>query len=80
MAIDTAAKRQSTSSWGLPWRTPPFPDGTIGQGDRQAAGFMYSGIAAGTLIQFFGPIEFTIPRSDLEFTIDHESLEFTIKK
>lgn len=47
MAIDTAAKRGSAINPGSPWRSHlPFPDGTIGQGDRQAVAFWYTGILA----------------------------------
>ena len=46
--IDTAAKRFSAINVSCPWRgVSVLPDGTIGQGDRQAAAFLYSGIAAG---------------------------------
>lgn len=65
MAIDTAAKRHSALSWGQPWRTPPRPSGTIGQGPRQAAAFCYSGIlAAGALTSTGTPNEFyeSLPR------------------
>jgi hypothetical protein len=47
MAIDTAAKRLSSFCDGMPWNFgPPFPDGTIDQGDRQTVAFTYSGILA----------------------------------
>lgn len=47
MAIDTVSKRGSAISIGSPWRSRlPIPDGTIGQGDRQHAAFLYSGILA----------------------------------
>lgn len=45
--LDTASKR--ASSVGLLLRailTPPLPDGTLGQGDRQHMAALYSGILA----------------------------------
>ena len=45
--LDTRSKR--ASSWGTlrPYIiTPPLPDGTIGQGDRQHIAYTYSGISA----------------------------------
>ena len=48
MAVDTASKRGSAICMLCPWRAiPPIPDGTIDQGDRQHAAWMYSGILAG---------------------------------
>lgn len=48
MAIDSASKRASAMNISCPWRSSlPLPDGTIDQGDRQHAAFMYSGILAG---------------------------------
>ncbi|HEV8655645.1 MAG TPA: hypothetical protein VGR85_09060 [Candidatus Limnocylindria bacterium] len=47
MAIDTRNKRSSAVFVTMPWRAQlPAPDGAIGQGDRQAVAFMYSGILA----------------------------------
>lgn len=47
MAVDTALKRFSAIHVGQPWRgVAQVPDGTIGQRDRQAAVFLYSGILA----------------------------------
>lgn len=57
MAMDTAAKRHSAVNWGLPWRTLPLPDGSIGQGDRQSVGLCYAGILAGSPVALvYGPI------------------------
>lgn len=45
---DTALKRASAINVASPWRGAlPLPDGAVGQGDRQTAAFMYSGISAG---------------------------------
>lgn len=47
MPIDTANKRSSAVNVGSPWRgLLPFPDGTIGQADRQHAALHYAGILA----------------------------------
>ena len=46
MAVDTAAKRASAINIRLPWRTAPFPDGTVGSDDRQHLAWMYGGILA----------------------------------
>lgn len=47
MAIDTRVKRSSAINVGSPWRSMlPEPDGAIGQGDRQATAYLYSGILA----------------------------------
>ena len=48
MAMDTAQKRMSAISPGQPWRGPMVAAAEAGftQGNRQAAAFMYSGIAA----------------------------------
>ncbi len=49
--MDTAAKRASAVNISSPWRgILPFPDGVIGQGDRQTVAFMYSGILAGAAV------------------------------
>lgn len=47
MAVDTAAKRQSALTFGLPFMRGLIPDGTLDQGDRQNAAFGYSAILAG---------------------------------
>lgn len=45
MAVDTAQKRASIVSIGLMAIAPGIiPDGTIGQGDRQAIGYSYAGV------------------------------------
>lgn len=47
MPIDSAAKRASATLFSVPaYQVGIFPDGTIAQGDRQAATWMYSGILA----------------------------------
>jgi len=47
MAVDSAAKRASATLFLVPCLCPGvFPDGTIGQGDRQASSWSYSGILA----------------------------------
>ena len=47
MAIDTAAKRASSTLFVVPsFAIGVIPDGTIDQGDRQAVVWMYSGILA----------------------------------
>lgn len=47
MAIDTPQKRHSAMNHGCPWRgNLSVPSGTIGNPARQAATYMYSGIAA----------------------------------
>lgn len=46
MAIDTAAKRASASSFDQPYLTLVIPDGTIDQANRQTIGDSYSGILA----------------------------------
>lgn len=49
MAVDTAQKRMSALHVGCPWRGPlvdATESGTT-QGNRQAAAYLYSGIAAG---------------------------------
>lgn len=48
MAIDSFAKRASATHFLVNSFTPVVvPDGTIGQGDRQASALTYSGILAG---------------------------------
>ena len=48
MAVDSAAKRASATLFLVPsYAVGVFPDGTIGQGDRQASAWNYSGILAG---------------------------------
>lgn len=48
MAIDTRQKRMSAINVGSPWRGPMVvPTGSDTQAKRQAAAFMYSGIASG---------------------------------
>lgn len=42
MAIDTAAKRASVQAYTLGLVRPP-PDGTIGEGDRATAAWLYAG-------------------------------------
>lgn len=47
--MNTAAKRASAINVGSPWRgVLAYPDGTVDQGDRQAAAFMYSGVLSGS--------------------------------
>ena len=48
MAIDSRQKRMSVMNLGCPWRGPLVDATEAGftQGNRQAAAFMYSGIAA----------------------------------
>lgn len=46
MAIDTAAKRVSATSFMAPGRILPFPDATIDQADRQTVAWAYGGILA----------------------------------
>jgi hypothetical protein len=47
VAVDTRSKRASSAGVLLPFiLTPPAPDGTIDQGDRQHGAWMYSGILA----------------------------------
>jgi hypothetical protein len=79
MAIDTAAKRASAINPGSPWRAHvPFPDGAIGQGDRQAVAFWYSGILAGAAAaQPSGRLEYTLPDSRLKFTLPDSRLKYT---
>lgn len=48
MAIDSASKRASAVAMlGTFMPALPWPDGTIGQGDRQHQAWTYSGILAG---------------------------------
>ena len=48
MAIDSEAKRKSSTHFVSPFFPQLIPpDGTIAQGDRQAAAWCYSGILAG---------------------------------
>ncbi len=55
MPIDTAAKRSSAlSHLGATQYNVPFPDGTIGQGDRQAVVRTYSGILVGEAVVVVG--------------------------
>jgi len=44
--MDTAAKRQSALTFGLPFLRGLIPDGEIAQADRQNASFSYGGILA----------------------------------
>lgn len=45
--LDTQTKRMSGMHLAMPWRNPAkVPSGSFTQGERQAADFMYSGIAA----------------------------------
>ncbi len=49
MAIDSEAKRKSSTHFVSPFFPQLIPpDGTIAQGDRQAAAWCYSGILAAT--------------------------------
>ena len=45
MAVDTAARRFSMMSLGMPGRILPIPDGAIGTSDRAHFEGLYSGIA-----------------------------------
>lgn len=46
--MTTRSKRASSVGIGLFWLlAPPFPDGTLDQGDRQHAAISYSGVLAG---------------------------------
>lgn len=46
--LDTVSKRASSVQLRKPWAiSPPLPDGTIDQGDRQHIALTYSGILAG---------------------------------
>lgn len=47
MALDTQAKRMSVVAASLYVAPSVLPDGSFNQGDRQAIGFGYSGIAVG---------------------------------
>ena len=79
MAVDTVAKRFSAINYGMSWRgASVLPDGTVGQGDRQAVAFLYSGILAGGGITGFGRLEYTMPRSQLEYTMAGARLEYTM--
>lgn len=45
--LDTGSNRSSAINVASPWRgLLPFPDGTVGQADRQHASSMYAGILA----------------------------------
>ena len=47
-AVDTANKRASSVQLLAPWMlAPPFPDGTLDQGDRQHIAWAFSGVLAG---------------------------------
>jgi len=47
MPLDTRSKRASSVGMLAPFiLAPPFPDGTISQGDRQHIAWTYSGILA----------------------------------
>lgn len=50
MAIDSASKRQSALTFGLPFMRGLIPDGVIDQGDRQNIVFSYSGILAAVAV------------------------------
>lgn len=51
MPVDTRSKRASALSALRSWiLTPPLPDGTLDQGDRQHVAFMYSGILAAAAV------------------------------
>lgn len=52
MALDNRSKRASSVRVLKPWQADgPLGDGTISQGDRQHASWMYSGISAQTVSQ-----------------------------
>lgn len=54
MAIDTLSKRVSACVMFTP--TPSIiPDGTLDQGDRQHAVFIYSGISANAPVPYVSP-------------------------
>ena len=80
MAVDTAAKRGSAINPGSPWRSHlPFPDGTIGQGDRQAVAFWYSGILAGAAASQATPdIVFTLPTRNMNATLPTRNMNYTL--
>lgn len=47
MAVDTASKRYTINHVTIPWRmVGTVPDGTTSAGNRQADGYIYSGIDA----------------------------------
>lgn len=59
MALDTRQKRQSATAFLLPCYTPGVDaTGTINQAERQAASWVYSGIAAGEAIPFADVVRF----------------------
>jgi hypothetical protein len=79
MAIDTAAKRASAINPGSPWRAHvPFPDGAIGQGDRQATAFWYSGILAGAAVAAIPDVVFTLPSRNNNFTLPARNNNVTL--
>lgn len=58
MALDSAQKRFSAIHVMCPWRTPAIvPSGTIGQAQRQAILFLYTGIlSTAPVVIVAGPI------------------------
>lgn len=79
MAVDTANKRSSAINVSSPWRSRlPFPDGTIDQGDRQHVAYMYSGIAAGVLVQNIVPgLQFSFQPDRFDFSAPPNTQDFT---
>ena len=61
--MDTQQKRMSAMHLACPWRGPSvLPTGSIGQAQRQATDFMYSGILAGEASGPIYPGDTTISR------------------
>ena len=54
MAVDSKQKRMSAFNHRCPWRGPMVDPTEAGfdAGNRQAAAFQYSGIAAGVIVQY----------------------------
>jgi len=50
MAVDTAIRRHSALTFGLPFMRGLIPDGSLDQADRQTVTYSYGGILAGLTI------------------------------
>ena len=76
MALDSRQKRMSAMNLGSPWRGP-LVDATeagFGQGNRAAACWLYSGIAA-TIVVEVPPGVVT-----MEYSLDHSRMHYSLNR
>lgn len=81
MAIDTRAKRQSSGSIGLPFKTPTvFPTGSLTVSARVAAAWYFSGEPPASIVVLvpLAPASrtFLVPEQNREFKVKRQRREF----